>query len=60
MGTWRRVLHGEVAPLMAIMTGRLVLTRGSLAALIPYAMAAKALVDAASAVPARFPGEAAP
>jgi putative sterol carrier protein len=57
---WRRVLRGEVAPLMAIMTGRLTLTRGSLAALIPYAAAAKALVDAAAGVPARFPGEAAP
>ena len=57
--TWKRVLRGEVAPLMAIMTGRLTLTRGSLAALIPYAAAAKALVDAAATVPARFPGEAA-
>ena len=57
--TWKRVLRGEVAPLMAIMTGRLTLTRGSLAALIPYAAAAKALVDAAATVPARFPGEVA-
>ena len=54
---WRRVLRREVAPLMGLMTGRLALTRGSLAALLPYAAAAAALVDAAASCPARFPGE---
>lgn len=57
--TWRRVLRGEVAPLMGLMTGKLTLSRGSLAALLPYAAAAKALVDAAATCPALFPGEAA-
>jgi len=57
--TWRRVLGGEVAPLMGLMTGKLTLGRGSLAALLPYAAAAKALVDAAATCPARFPGEVA-
>ena len=57
-GAWRQVLSGRVAPLMAIMTGRLRLTKGSLTALIPFAHAAKELVAAASAVPTEFPAPA--
>lgn len=52
---WRQVLAGSLAPLMAIMTGRLRLTKGSLVELIPYVNAAKELVAAAALVQASFP-----
>lgn len=52
---WQQVLTGSVAPLLAIMTGRLRLSKGSLMELLPYVTAAKELVAAASRVPARFP-----
>ena len=54
---WRQVLRGELAPLLAIMTGKLRLARGSLASLIPYMSAARELVMAAMAVETVFPGE---
>jgi len=52
---WQQVLTGSVAPLLAIMTGKLRLSKGSLMELLPYVTAAKELVAAASRVPARFP-----
>ena len=52
---WRQVLEGRVAPLLAIMTGRLVLTKGSLASLVPYLHAARELVISAMSVETRFP-----
>ncbi len=52
---WREVLQGALPPLLALMTGKLALARGSLAALVPFAGAAKALVDVAAAVPVSFP-----
>lgn len=55
---WREMLTGRAAPLMALMTGRLRLTRGSIAALLPFANAARELVASASSIPARFPGDA--
>jgi putative sterol carrier protein len=55
---WREVLTGQVAPFLAIMTGRLRLTKGSLLELLPYVNAAKELVGAAAAVPSTFPGAA--
>ena len=54
---WRELLAGRSAPLMALMTGRLRLTRGSIAALLPFANAARELVQTASSIPARFPGD---
>jgi putative sterol carrier protein len=54
--SWRLVLTGRTAPLLAIMTGKLRLAKGSLAELIPYTGAAKELVTAASAIEAIFPG----
>lgn len=54
---WRQVLGGAVAPLVAIMTGRLRLTKGALADLVPYVTAAKELVATAAAVPCAFPGD---
>jgi len=56
--SWRLVLTGRVAPLVAIMTGKLTLTKGSLADLIPYVTAAKELVITAASVEAAFPDEA--
>ncbi len=53
---WRLVLTGRTAPLLAIMTGKLKLAKGSLAELLPYTGAAKELVTAASAIEAIFPG----
>jgi putative sterol carrier protein len=52
---WKQVLTSAVAPLVAIMTGKLRLTKGSLTELIPYVNAAKELVAAASLVEATFP-----
>ena len=54
---WRELLAGRSAPLMALMTGRLRLTRGSIAALLPFANAARELIATASSIPARFPGD---
>ncbi|MEO8634552.1 MAG: SCP2 sterol-binding domain-containing protein [Gemmatimonadales bacterium] len=51
---WEQVLTGRVAPLLAIMTGKLKLAKGSLAELLPYVNAAKELVSAAAEVDAIF------
>lgn len=56
---WRMMLGGELAPLMALMTGKLRLTRGDFASLLPYANAAKELVVVATAIPFRFPEDSA-
>ena len=53
-GAWEQVLSGRVAPLLAIMSGKLKLTRGSLAELLPYVTAAKELVTAVASVPGVF------
>jgi putative sterol carrier protein len=55
---WRDLLTGRAAPLMALMTGRLRLTRGSITALLPFAGAARELVASASSIPVRFPDDA--
>ncbi|MEP6573431.1 MAG: SCP2 sterol-binding domain-containing protein [Gemmatimonadota bacterium] len=52
---WRGVLEGRTAPLLAIMSGKLRITKGSLAGLAPYIGAAKELVAAATAVETDFP-----
>lgn len=52
---WRGVLSGEVAPLTAVMTGKIRLTKGSLGALVPYVSAARELVAAAMAMEVSFP-----
>lgn len=56
-GTWRELLGGGTPPLMALMSGRLRLTRGSLAALVPFAGAASELVAAAVRMNSDFDGE---
>jgi len=54
---WREVFGGRTAPAMALFSGKLRLTRGNLAALMPHAAAARELIATAAAVPVRFPGE---
>ncbi len=54
-GAWQQLLQGQLAPLLALVTGRLKVTRGSLTALIPYATAARELVLAAMEVDTAFP-----
>jgi putative sterol carrier protein len=53
--SWRAVLTGQVAPLMALLTGRLSLAKGNVAELLPFVGAASELVAAASAVATDFP-----
>ncbi len=52
---WELVLTGRTPPLLAIMTGKLRLTKGALTELLPYVNAAKELVASAAAVPCTFP-----
>ena len=54
-GAWKDVLTGRTAPLLAIMTGKLKLSRGSLGELAPFAGAAKELVVTAQAIDTGFP-----
>lgn len=53
--SWRDVLTGRAAPLMAIMGGKIRVSRGSLASLVPYAAAAKELVATATQMDNVFP-----
>jgi putative sterol carrier protein len=52
---WKRMLEGDLDPITAVMMGRLKLERGSLAALLPHAAAARELIAAAREVGGRFP-----
>ena len=52
---WQKILAGRMDPIWGIMSGKLKLVRGSLGNLIPFAKAAKALVDSAGRIDARFP-----
>jgi len=52
---WKRMLDGDLDPITAVMLGRLKLERGSLAALLPHAAAARELIGAAREVDGRFP-----
>jgi putative sterol carrier protein len=53
--TWRELLSGGGSPVMALMTGRLALTRGDLSHLLPYARAARELLGLAKEVDTVFP-----
>ncbi|MEO8200922.1 MAG: Fis family transcriptional regulator [Gemmatimonadota bacterium] len=53
--SWRDVLTGRLAPLMAVMGGKIRLTRGSIASLVPYAAAARELVTTATEMENVFP-----
>ncbi|MEM1181354.1 MAG: SCP2 sterol-binding domain-containing protein [Acidobacteriota bacterium] len=53
--TWQRVLDGALEPILGLMSGKLKLRKGSLAALTPYMQASKELVAAAARVDSTFP-----
>jgi putative sterol carrier protein len=55
--SWRAVLAGQLAPLFALLSGKLRLAKGSLPELLPYVDMAKELVFAASSVETEFPPE---
>jgi putative sterol carrier protein len=52
---WRDVLTGRTPPLMAVMGGKVRLTRGSMAALMPFASAARELVMTVTSIESTFP-----
>ncbi len=54
-GVWKQLLAGSVDAVAAVMSGKLSLTRGSLASLLPYVGAAKALVAAAGRIDTSAP-----
>lgn len=51
---WKGLLQGRAQPLMALMTGKLRLKRGSLSSLMPHVQSSQELVAAASRVPTDF------
>lgn len=55
--TWRQVLERRLEPIPGLMRGKLKLVKGSLAALLPYVMAAKELVESAARIETSYPGE---
>lgn len=52
---WRHVLCEGGSPVVALMSGKIRLAKGSLVALLPYASAAKELLGLAARVPTAFP-----
>jgi len=52
---WKSVLSGKTDPIVGLMGGKLKLAKGSLFALLPYAKAAKELVNSAIAVDTSYP-----
>lgn len=52
---WRELLAGRLAPILALMTGKLRLAKGDLTSLIPYAAAAGALIGIAGTIDTSFP-----
>lgn len=50
---WNDLLGGRLAPAMALLSGKLRLTRGSLAVLMPHVAAARELIAAAASVTTR-------
>ena len=53
--TWKNVLAGDVDPIFGLLRGKLKLAKGSVFSLVPYAVAAKEMVNSASAVDTSFP-----
>jgi putative sterol carrier protein len=54
-GAWRDLFEGRIAPLTALMTAKVRLTRGELARLLPYQTAAKELIRLATEVKTEYP-----
>lgn len=55
MYTWRQVMAKKIEPINGLLLGKLKLTRGRIAELAAYVMAAKHLVEAATQVDTTFP-----
>jgi len=55
--TWRQVLDKKMEPIAGIMRGKIKLVRGSVITLAGYIPAARYLVEAATKVATRFPGD---
>lgn len=53
--TWQQLLSGSTPPMMAIMTGRLRLTKGTMTELLPHVESARQLVVSVASVTAVFP-----
>lgn len=51
---WQKVLAGELAPIMGIMSGKLKLTKGSIGKLMPFTKAAIDLVQSAQELETDF------
>jgi putative sterol carrier protein len=54
---WKRVVRGELDPVLAVTTGKLRLERGALTTLMLHTTSARALVACARMVPTAFPDE---
>jgi len=54
LAAWKQVLATGGSPVMALISGSIRLAKGSLTALLPYASAAKELLELAGRVPTRF------
>lgn len=52
---WKEVLAGKIEPIFGLLRGKLKLQKGSVFALLPYAVAAKELVASAARVDTSFP-----
>lgn len=55
LGAWQDVLNGKIQPLMAIMRGKLKLTKGSIGQLMPFTQSAIELVNSAQQIETEFP-----
>lgn len=52
---WNRVLGGEIEPIWGLMSGKIELAQGAITKLVPYARAAKEMVECAARLDASFP-----
>ncbi len=55
--TWSKILSGDLDPIVGLVGGKLKLERGKLFKLLPYAKAAKEMVESAKQVDTSFPPE---
>lgn len=53
--TWKEVLAGNIDPIFGLLRGKLKLAKGGVFALVPYAVAAKELVNSARNVETSYP-----
>jgi putative sterol carrier protein len=55
--TWQQVMQGKLEPIAGLLRGKLKLSKGNMAVLARYVLAAKELVLCAASVPTKFPNE---